>query len=119
LSWNTLTLRALSPDYSRLVQSSSAVLKEVVVTSRSDHAPYDFLLRSFCPWIGINEDPVTGSVHTVLAHFWKEKLGKNSLTAYQASERGGEVYLKALDNAVELGGNMVTLFHTQMEIQEP
>ncbi len=71
---------------------------EVVVTSISDTPEYDFLLRSFCPWIGIDEDPVTGSVHTVLAGFWKERLGKEQLKAYQASARGGEILVRYYDD---------------------
>jgi PhzF family phenazine biosynthesis protein len=99
-------LRSLQPDYPSL-RNSTDTIKEVVVTCVSDDAAYDFLLRSFCPWIGIDEDPVTGSVHAVLAHYWGSKLGKSSLRAYQASKRGGSVYVHALDNAVELGGESV------------
>ena len=38
--------------------------------------PYDFMSRYFAPWVGIPEDPVTGSAHTVLAPYWAEILGK-------------------------------------------
>ena len=31
---------------------------------------YDFVSRYFAPWVGIDEDPVTGSAHTVLAPYW-------------------------------------------------
>lgn len=96
-------LRELQPNYKLLTESTNQV-KEIVITSVSDNVGYDFLLRSFCPWIGIDEDPVTGSVHSVLAGFWKNKLGKNELTAYQESERGGEIEVKAFDDKVELGG---------------
>lgn len=96
-------LRNIQPDYKELVESSD-MIKEVVIMSVSDDKKYDFLLRSFCPWIGINEDPVTGSVHSVLAGFWGDKLRKQTLRAFQASERGGEVYVSALDNKVYIGG---------------
>jgi PhzF family phenazine biosynthesis protein len=101
-------LRSLQPDY-KWLKSSTDSIKEVVVTCVSDDAGYDFLLRSFCPWIGIDEDPVTGSVHAVLAHHWGNRLGKPTLRAYQASERGGAVYVQVLDNGVELGGESVTV----------
>jgi predicted PhzF superfamily epimerase YddE/YHI9 len=52
-------------------------------------------------------DPVTGSVHSVLAGFWKAKLGKEMLTAYQASLRGGEIFVKSFEERVELGGKSV------------
>lgn len=99
-------LRSIQPDYKQMVQGSNDI-KEVVITSASDDERYDFLLRSFCPWIGIDEDPVTGSVHSVLAGFWKQRLGKQQLKAYQASARGGELYVTGYDDKVELGGKTV------------
>ncbi len=55
---------------------------------------YDFVSRYFAPEEGTNvsEDPVTGSTHAVLVPLWAERLGKNRLHAYQASERGGELF---------------------------
>jgi PhzF family phenazine biosynthesis protein len=102
------TLRTIQPDYGKLV-ASNTVTKEVVITSVSDDKNYDFLLRSFCPWIGINEDPVTGSVHSVLAGFWSERLTKNELKAYQASERGGEILVRNNNGEVEIGGRMTVV----------
>lgn len=99
-------LRGLKPYFPMLLESSQD-FKEVVVHSFSDDSAYDFLLRSFCPWMGIDEDPVTGSVHSFLVPFWKEKLSKSSLVAYQASGRGGEVFLNDLAQQVELGGKTV------------
>lgn len=99
------TLKTIQPDYPKLV-ASHAITKEVVITSVSDDKNYDFLLRSFCPWIGIDEDPVTGSVHSVLAGLWGEKLNKNELKAYQASERGGEILVRNYNDKAEIGGRM-------------
>ncbi|MEM9752867.1 MAG: PhzF family phenazine biosynthesis protein [Planctomycetota bacterium] len=45
--------------------------------------------RFFAPRHRIAEDPVTGSLHCVLATFWAERLGQPNFTAYQASARGG------------------------------
>jgi PhzF family phenazine biosynthesis protein len=108
-------LRSIQPDYTRMVASAPDI-KEVVITSVSDNNQYDFLLRSFCPWIGIDEDPVTGSVHSALAPFWQQKLHKQKLAAYQCSERGGEVYLTVFDSSVELGGKTVTLLQGEMTV---
>jgi PhzF family phenazine biosynthesis protein len=105
---NATTLKAINPDYALLIKSNTEI-KEVVITSVSDESQYDFMLRSFCPWIGIDEDPVTGSVHSVLAAFWKVRLGKEMLTAYQASSRGGEVFVKSFEERVELGGKSVVV----------
>lgn len=71
-------LRSVQPDFQKMLGSSNS-MKEVVITSVSDDRQYDFLLRSFCPWIGIDEDPVTGSVHSVLAGFWAHKLKKRQI----------------------------------------
>jgi PhzF family phenazine biosynthesis protein len=100
---NPETLRNASPDFQKLVASSDTV-KEVVLTCLSDKNAYDYLLRSFCPWIGIKEDPVTGSVHSVLAGYWGSRLKKNSLVAYQASERGGEIHIFVAGDGVLIGG---------------
>ncbi len=83
-------VRKLRPDYEAMMKSDNKIV-EVVVTSISDDIKYDYLLRSFCPWIGIDEDPVTGSVQAALGGFWKEKLGKNPLSVFQASERTGQL----------------------------
>lgn len=99
------TIKTIQPDYKKLV-ASNAITKEVVITSLSDDKNYDYLLRSFCPWIGIDEDPVTGSVHAVLAGFWGGRLNKNELKACQASERGGEVLVRNHKDKVEIGGRM-------------
>ncbi|PIA34015.1 hypothetical protein AQUCO_03900127v1 [Aquilegia coerulea] len=50
---------------------------------------FDFFSRFFCPKLGVNEDPVCGSAHCVLAPYWSKKLGKCDLKAYMASPRGG------------------------------
>ncbi|HEX6181228.1 MAG TPA: PhzF family phenazine biosynthesis protein [Chitinophagaceae bacterium] len=96
-------LRSIKPDYRKMVQSTNAIV-EIVITSADDTNGYDYLLRSFCPWIGIDEDPVTGSVHTVLSGFWQQRLNKSQLRAYQASARGGEVIVNAFDDKTEIGG---------------
>jgi PhzF family phenazine biosynthesis protein len=98
-------LRNVLPDFNALVKSDNSI-KEVVITSASSDAEYDFLLRSFCPWIGINEDPVTGSVHSVLAHYWSERTGKKNMKAFQASAEGGDVFVNALEETVEIGGRL-------------
>ncbi|MEQ9378172.1 MAG: PhzF family phenazine biosynthesis protein [Imperialibacter sp.] len=88
---NKETLARLSPDYARAI-ASSKLIRQVIVTAKSDDNQYDFYSRCFCPWIGINEDPVTGASHSMLAPYWAKKFGKTRLVAYQNSKRGG--YLK-------------------------
>jgi PhzF family phenazine biosynthesis protein len=108
-------LRTVQPDYAKLVECNQEI-KEVVITAASDDSRYDYLLRSFCPWIGIDEDPVTGSVHTVLAGFWAQRLHKNILRAYQASRRGGELLVKSLGERVGIGGEAILILDGLIEI---
>jgi len=68
----------------------------------------DFVSRFFAPRAGINEDPVTGSAHTLLIPFWAERLGKNHLHAIQVSKRRGELFCDHLGERVLIGGRAVT-----------
>lgn len=71
---------------------------------------YDVRSRFFAPWYGVDEDPVTGSAHTVLGPFWSRRLGKKELLCHQCSPRGGEVIVKTRsDGRVDLIGQAVTV----------
>jgi predicted PhzF superfamily epimerase YddE/YHI9/ribosomal protein S18 acetylase RimI-like enzyme len=77
-----------------------------VAPGRPDRA--DFLSRFFGPKAGIDEDPVTGSAHCVLAPYFGEKLDKDVLVGRQTSVRGGIVECCLLDNrTVQLTGTAV------------
>jgi predicted PhzF superfamily epimerase YddE/YHI9 len=80
---------------------------DVVVTCKSETEHYDFVSRYFWPANGGDEDPVTGSIHTGLAPFWAERLGKNNLVAYQASKRGGVLNCVVSGDRVFVSGNAV------------
>ena len=108
-------LKRIQPDYKKLLTSSDTI-QEIVITSVSEDSNYDYYLRSFCPWIGIDEDPVTGSVQSILGNFWKRKLGKENLKAFQASARGGELIINAFDDRVEIGGKAVIIMRGEMTI---
>ena len=64
----------------------------------------DFVSRYFAPHVGIDEDPVTGSAHCLLAPFWAARLGRESLFARQVSARGGELWLRVAGERVEIAG---------------
>ncbi|KAG0452621.1 hypothetical protein HPP92_025285 [Vanilla planifolia] len=72
---------------------------------------FDFFTRFFCPKLGVNEDPVCGSVHCALVPYWSKKLGKNNLIAYQASPRGGVLDLELTEEGkrVLIRGPAVTV----------
>jgi hypothetical protein len=83
----------MTPDFARL---AAVPARCVVVTAQGgsdleehgDAAGADFVSRVFGPAVGINEDPVTGSAHCGLAPYWRARLGKSDLHAYQASKHG-------------------------------
>ena len=81
--------------------------RDVVVTCQAERQGYDFISRYFWPVNGGDEDPVTGSIHTGLAPFWAERLGKKELVAYQASSRGGVLNCVVSDDRVLISGNAV------------
>jgi PhzF family phenazine biosynthesis protein len=68
----------------------------------------DFLSRFFAPQSGIDEDPVTGSAHCALGPYWAAKLGRTTVTGYQASKRGGTVGVDVCGDRVGLTGTAVT-----------
>jgi predicted PhzF superfamily epimerase YddE/YHI9 len=82
----------------------------LIMTAVADPGqPYDFVSRVFAPDLGIPEDPVTGSAHTVLAPFWAERLGRTSLTGCQASARSGEVGVEVRGDRVTIIGRATTV----------
>ncbi len=96
-------VRSLQPDFGLLKQID---VRGLIVTAQGE-SEYDCVSRFFAPRVGINEDPVTGSAHCVLAPYWAGKLGKEKLLAYQASKRGGEVRLQLKGERVLLLGQAV------------
>ena len=98
----------LQPDFQHMTALRTIEnITGVIVTSRG-HPPYDFVSRFFAPWLGINEDPVTGAAHTVLGPYWSRILQKEEMLAYQASPRGGELRVRIPSrDRVELIGNAV------------
>lgn len=101
---NLVNITRIAEEYSvstALTASSGGF--DVTITAASDQ--YDYVARYFAPHKGINEDPVTGSMHTGLAPLWAEKLAKNQLIGYQASERGGTLFCTLqTDNRIEISG---------------
>ncbi len=111
-------LTNLEPDFERMksVTAGEDIIR-VIVTSKG-HSQYDFISRFFAPWVGINEDPVTGAAHTVLTPYWSRILGKNEMLAYQASSRGGTLIVRlSANNRVNLIGNAVIVSKGELYLQ--
>ena len=100
---NAEAIKSLSPDL-RILRTLNA--RGIIVTAPSDE--YDFVSRFFAPVEGIDEDPVTGSAHTMLIPYWSEQLQKKELIAKQISARGGVLRCTNKGARVEIGGKAVT-----------
>lgn len=81
-----------------------------------DNLPFDTVSRLFAPWIGIDEDAVSGATHAVLAHYWasvdatlKEKATTSSLLCYQSSPRGGVMRVSLRGDRAVVSGAAVTI----------
>jgi len=97
------TVEKLSPDFGILAQLQS---RGIIVTAKGDAV--DFVSRCFFPQSGIDEDPVTGSAHTVMAPYWADKLGKDKLSAIQLSKRKGYLECEIVGNRVLISGHART-----------
>lgn len=105
-------VRKLTPDFDALSRIGSA--RGFIVTARASSNAYDFVSRFFAPAAGINEDPVTGTAHCCLAPWWGAVLGKNELTAYQASPRGGVLRARQAGSRVVLAGTAITILKGEL-----
>jgi PhzF family phenazine biosynthesis protein len=109
---NEAAVRELRPDFTALAGFTSRNgIRGIIVTAAAANRPsgYDFVSRYFAPAGGIPEDPVTGSAHTALAPYWSRRLGRDSLTGFQASDRTGLVRTAVHGGRVHLTGYAVTV----------
>ncbi|HPH95972.1 MAG TPA: PhzF family phenazine biosynthesis protein [Anaerolineaceae bacterium] len=108
---NEEIVRQVAPDFQAL---KKLPVRGVVVTAKSSLPEFDFVSRFFAPAVGVNEDPVTGSAHCCLAHYWSHKLGKHHFNAFQASRRGGRLKLTLEGDRVLIGGQAVTVLSGEL-----
>ncbi len=95
------------------IQPKFYLLKKVdarglVISAPGDEV--DFVSRCFYPEAGIEEDPVTGSAHTMLTPYWATQLNKNELDAHQLSKRGGKLNCSLANERVLISGDSVIYF---------
>jgi PhzF family phenazine biosynthesis protein len=105
-------VRELKPDHAKLAKLP---LRGVIVTAKSDDSRCDFVSRFFAPGSGVPEDPVTGSAHCCLGPFWAERLGKQSLVGFQASQRTGVVGVCCDGERVKLTGRAITVLRGEID----
>lgn len=92
-------VKMIAPDFLKVAQLGC---KGLIVTAEGDGC--DFVSRFFAPKVGINEDPVTGSIHCSLIPYWHRKMGKAKMTARQVSARSGELRCCYAGKRVQIGG---------------
>ena len=96
-------VRAVSPDFARL----KVIRRMAIVTAPGQEQ--DVASRVFVPYVGIDEDPVTGSAHGALTPYWAARLGRERFTALQASKRTGLLHCRLAGDRVILGGHCATV----------
>ena len=104
-------IHALRPDFRRLAEEGDLL---TIVTAPGKDT--DMVSRVFACGAGIDEDPVTGSAHAVLVPYWAERLGREQVSAFQASKRGGHLTGRTQGDRVLLGGKCVTVLEGTMRI---
>lgn len=97
-------VRALTPDFRAL-----AALGNILFIATAPGDDTDVVSRVFAPGAGIDEDPVTGSAHCVLADYWCRRLDRLGFSAEQASARGGRLHVALNGDRVILTGRCRTV----------
>ncbi|KRC79746.1 PhzF family phenazine biosynthesis protein [Sphingomonas sp. Root241] len=103
---------ALTPDFRALAAIGDTL--NIVTAPGTDT---DVISRVFAPAAGIDEDPVTGSAHSVLVPYWAARFGRNAFTAFQASRRGGYVGCELEGEKVILAGSCVTVIEGELRLR--
>lgn len=98
-------IEEIEPNFSLLSRLNA---RGIVISALGNEV--DFVSRCFFPEVGIEEDPVTGSAHTMLTPYWANKLQKNKLKALQLSKRGGELNCRLSKDRVYISGKSVIYF---------
>jgi PhzF family phenazine biosynthesis protein len=107
-------VRDLSPDIRALSQLDIGV-SGIIVTA-AGRGDVDYVSRFFAPSIGIDEDPVTGSINCALAPYWSRRLGKRVLRVQQLSPRGGELRCTIAGDRVRIAGEARLYLHGVLEL---
>jgi len=96
-------LQKLRPDFDAIAELDP---RGLIVTTEGQIT--DVASRAFFPSYGIDEDPVTGSAHTLLSPYWSKILQKKHLSFEQGGPRKGYLSAALLEERVALEGRAVT-----------
>jgi PhzF family phenazine biosynthesis protein len=104
-------IQTMNPDFTKLAKINS---RGVVISAPGNDV--DFVSRCFFPQTGVDEDPVTGSAHTMLIPYWAKQLDKIEFKAHQLSARGGVLDCKLINDRVLISGKSVIYFEGMISI---
>ena len=104
-------IQAMKPDFTKLAKINS---RGVVISAPGNDV--DFVSRCFFPQTGVDEDPVTGSAHTMLIPYWAKQLDKIQFKAHQLSARGGVLDCNLINDRVLISGKSVIYFEGMISI---
>ena len=97
------TVARLRPDLAAIARLPGGA---VIVTAQGGEG-VDVTSRYFAPGYGIDEDPVTGALHTQVVPYWAGVLGRDRLVCRQASARGGTLHCMLRGGRVLMRGQAV------------
>jgi len=104
-------IESLKPDFELIAKNS----EEGIIVTAPGKDSYDIYSRFFGPNVGVPEDPVTGFAHCALMDYWNKRIGKSQIKAYQASKRGGVLYLEKQVDRVLIKGKAVKVLEGHLE----
>lgn len=98
-------VRSARPDVEALLRLPGLTQ---AITARADAGSgFDCVSRCFAPELDVYEDAVTGSTHCAIAPIWAQKLRKDEILAFQASERTGILRCCVEGDRVKVAGPAV------------
>ncbi len=109
-------VRSLQPDFAAILALAPGVDLMLIATAPGEDT--DVLSRVFVPACGVDEDPVTGSAHAVIAPLWAARFGRPSFTALQASARGGRLACLVEGAHVILSGKARTVIRGEYDLPD-
>ena len=105
------TVEKLQPNFAQL-EKLEGTTQAVTAADKN----FDCVSRVFAPKVQVNEDPITGSTHCLIAPYWAEILGKKKILARQASKRGGILRCEICGERVKISGQAALFATSEINI---
>lgn len=109
-------VKALTPYFREILSLAPGIDLMLIATAPGEQS--DVLSRVFVPACGVDEDPVTGSAHAVIAPLWAKRFGRSRFTAVQASARGGRLDCEVNGDSVILRGRARTVIRGEYDLPD-